>query len=206
MNRVSGWPERLGWAVLIALLTLPAHAQLMLAHEGHHATDCVIQTGAFPVNFTAYEKPQGALPPRHAYCDQIPTTGSMIITVDLPDYESRRIPLSLRLIMEGHGPGGHELVSLPAKQYPSGSISFDAELEDIGSYTILLETAETVTGNPAEAFVVKTLVRIPFTVGKGGGHGDHGFGVTEIALLLGVAGIGAFFWSRRRKDTATQEL
>ena len=205
MNRVFGWPERLGWAVLIALLALPAHAQLMLAHEGHHAGDCVIKTGAFPVNFSAYEKPKGALPPMHAYCDQIPTTGSMIITVDLPDQESRRIPLSLRLVMEGHGPGGHELVSLPAQQYSSGSISFEVELEDIGAYTVLLETAETVTGNPAEAFVVKTLVRIPLTVGKGGGHGGHGsgFGVTEIALLLGVVGIGAFFWSRRRKDATT---
>lgn len=196
MNRVFGWPEQLGWAVLIALLALPAHAQLMLAHEGHHAGDCVIKTGAFPVNFSAYERPKGALPPMHGYCVEIPTTGEMIMTVDLPDPESRHTPLSLRLMMEGHGPDGHELLSLPAKQYSSGSISLEVELKDIGQYAILLEAEE--------GGAKKTLVRIPLTVGKGGGHGDHGsgFGVTEIALLLGVVGIGAFFWSRRRKGAA----
>ena len=59
MNRVSGWAERLSWAVLIMMVTLPAHAQLMLAHEGHHSGDCVIKGGAFSVNFSAYEKPKG---------------------------------------------------------------------------------------------------------------------------------------------------
>jgi len=39
---------------------------------------------------------------------------------------------------------------------------------------------------------MKAVVRIPLTVGEGGGHGSHGSGpgIMEIALLLGAAGVG----------------
>ena len=197
MNKVSGWVGRLSWAVLIMLVTLPAHAQLMLAHEGHHAGDCVIKGGVFSVNFSAYEKPKGDIPPMHAFCQQIPAAGIILMSVDLNEPESRKIPLAVRVVMEGHGPDGHEILSLPPKVYPSGSISLgEVNMADLGKYVVLLETEE--------AGAMKAVVRIPLTVGGGGGHGSHGSGpwVMEIALLLGAAGIGIFFWLRRRKAGA----
>jgi hypothetical protein len=192
MDKTVEWIVRLACATLVAMATLPTHAQLMLAHEGHHSGDCAIKTGAFPVAFSAYEKPKGALPPTHAFCDHVPEPGELHLTVDLTDPDSREIPIAVRLVMEGHGEGGHEIVSLPAKAYPSGSITFGANLEDLGQYALLLETEK--DGK------MTTAVRIPIHVGGGGGHGSHGggIGVTEIALLVGVAGIGAFLWSRRR--------
>jgi hypothetical protein len=62
----------------------------------------------------------------------------------------------------------------------------------LGQYAVLLETEK--------GGKMTTAVRIPVHVGGGGGHGGHGSGIgaTEIALLVGAAGIGAFFWLRRR--------
>jgi hypothetical protein len=180
------------WFGLLALVALPAHAQLMLAHEGHHSGDCAIKTGAFPVAFSAYEKPKGDLPPTHAFCDHVPDPGVLHLTVDLTDPDSREIPIAVRLVMEGHGEGGHEILSLPAKAYPSGSITFEANLEDLGQYVLLLDTEK--------AGKMTNAVRIPIHVGGGGGHGSHGsgFGMMEIALLLAAGGIAGFFLMRRR--------
>lgn len=105
-----GWVTKLGGAVLISLLTIPAHAQLMLAHEGHHDTaDCSYHDGEFPVGFNGYEVPDNDLPPQHAFCKNIPTPGKVNLTVELFDWDSREIPLAVRLVKVGHdGHGGHD--------------------------------------------------------------------------------------------------
>lgn len=193
------WEKRLGQSMLVMLLmmALPVQAQLMLAHEGHHSGDCSIKTGAFPVNFSAYEPPKGSLPPMHAFCDHVPTPGDLNITVDLTDLASREIPIAVRLVMEGHGEGGHELMSIPAQAYESGSITFPIKLSELGQYALLLETEK--DGK------LTTAVRIPIHVGGDGGHSGHGGGsgpgMMEIALLLGVGGVAAYFWSSRKKKT-----
>lgn len=196
MNRMLEWAIRLAGATVVALIVVPAQAQLMLAHEGHHSGDCAIKSGAFPVAFSAYEKPKGDLPPTHAYCDHVPEAGELYFTVDLTDPESRELPIAMRLVMEGHGEGGeeHEIMAVPAKEYPSGSITFAVNLQELGQYALLLETEK--------AGKMTTAVRIPIHVGGGGGHGGHGsgFGMVEIALLVGVVAIAAFFWLRRRPN------
>ncbi|BCT69267.1 MULTISPECIES: hypothetical protein [Nitrosospira] len=194
MKKMFEWAAGLACATLVALVALPVHAQLMLAHEGHHSGDCAIKSGAFPVAFSAYEKPKGALPPTHAYCDHVPEVGELYFTVDLTDLDSREIPIAVRMVMEGHGEGGgeHEIMSIPAKEYASGSITFSLNLEELGQYALLLETEK--------GGKMTTAVRIPVHVGGGGGHDGHnsGFGATEIVLLLGAAGAAAFFFLRRR--------
>lgn len=104
-----GWIVRLGGVVLVSLLALPLHAQLMLAHEGHHgAGGCVIETGEFPVTFSAYEVPEGDLPPMHSFCENVPNIGKVNLTIELTDRSSREIPIAVRLVKEeheGHGSG-----------------------------------------------------------------------------------------------------
>lgn len=104
-----GWITKLGGVALISLLAQPVHAQLMLAHEGHHDTaDCSYHGGEFPVGFNGYEVPDNDLPPLHAFCKNIPTPGKVNLTVELSEWDSREIPLAVRLVKVGHaGHGGH---------------------------------------------------------------------------------------------------
>ena len=228
----SGWMTKVGGAVLASFLAMPAYAQLMLAHEGHHdAGGCTIKTGEFPVTFSAYEVPEGGIPPMHSFCENLPNTGKVNLTIELPD-EAREIPLAVRLVKDGHeGHGakpaapaekkaadandhaGHEgmnhdehaghaaaehgIVYMPAQMHNSGIIVVAANIQEIGQYAIQLEKKD-------DAGNVKTVVKIPLGVGKGGGHGSHGggLGVMEIGLLVAVAGGGAAFYFMRRKKAS----
>ncbi len=200
MNKAFGWILHLGWAaVLVSLVALPAHAQLMIGHMGHGG-DCSIKTGAFPVSFNAYEKPKGQLPPTHAYCDHVPEVGEHILTVDLQGTKSRETPIAVRLVSATEGQGdGNTIMSMPAKSYPSGSITLAVNLKELGQYNLLLETEK--------AGKMSTAVSIPIHVGEGGGHGGHfGIGMIEIALLLGAGGgIAAFFWLRRKPSKTVEK-
>ncbi len=105
----SGWVAKLSGAVLASFLSLPVYAQLMLAHEGHHdAGGCTITNAEFPIAFSAYEVPDNDLPPMHSYCSNIPTPGRVQLTVELSDWDSREIPLAVRLVKAGHAGHGGE--------------------------------------------------------------------------------------------------
>lgn len=225
----SGWATKLSGAVLVSFLALPVYAQLMLAHEGHHdAGGCTIKTGEFPVTFSAYEVPEGGIPPMHSFCENLPNTGKVNLTIELP-HEARQMSLAVRLVKEGHeGHGakdsaaaeqkpidtgdheGHEsmnhdehaghvatehgIVYMPAEVHNSGIIVVAANIQEKGQYAIQLEKKD-------EAGNVKTVVRIPLSIGKGGGHGSHGggFGVMEIALIIIIGGGAAFYFMHRKK-------
>ena len=193
-------------AIAIFLVSLPSSAQLMLAHEGHHdAGGCVIKTGDFPVTVSIYEVPEGDIPPMHSFCSSIPNAGKINMTIELPDFDKREIPIAVRVLMGGHDDsdgnasdsahGAHEVLYLPPEKYSSGIIVVATNLEHLGQYTVQLETEDS-TGS------VKTAVKIPVDVGGGGEHGDHGpgFGTLEIILLIAVAGAGAFIYTRKQKD------
>lgn len=102
------WIVQLCTAVAMSLAAFSLHAQLMLAHEGHHAGHggCQVKTGDFPVTVSIYEVPEGDIPPMHSYCDHVPNAGKVNVTIELPT-DAREIPLAVRLVKEGHeGHGG----------------------------------------------------------------------------------------------------
>lgn len=96
-------------AIVLSLTAFSVHAQLMLAHEGHHDGHggCQVKSGDFPVTVSIYEVPEGNIPPMHSYCDHVPNIGKVNITIELPS-DAREIPLAVRLVKEGHEEhGGH---------------------------------------------------------------------------------------------------
>jgi hypothetical protein len=104
-----GWVVKLGGAILALFLVSPSYAQLMLAHEGHHdAGGCTISDAEFPIAFSGYEVPDNNLPPLHSYCSNIPTPGRVQLAIELSDWDSREIPLAVRLVEAGHGGHGDD--------------------------------------------------------------------------------------------------
>jgi hypothetical protein len=199
MNKAYGWILRLRWvAVLISMMALPAYGQLMIGHMGHGGgDDCNIKSGPIPLNYSVYEKPKGALPPTMAHCKHVPNIGEHIVTVDLQGSKSREIPIGIRLVL-AEGGQNKTVMSTPAQPYPSGTITFLVNLKELGQYNLLLETEK--NGKMSAA------VTLPLHVGEGGGHGDSGFGMLEIALLLGAGGgVAVFFWLRRKPSKVTEE-
>ncbi len=182
------------------LLSLPLSAQLMLAHEGHHgAGGCVINSGEFPVTVSIYEVPKEDIPPMHSFCDHVPGVGKVNVTIEISDLDTREIPIAVRLVMDAHegmDHGEHELLYMPAEQYLSGIIVVSTEFDELGQYSILLETDDGA-GN------VKTAVRVPVHVGGSGGHGGHGggLGMLEIIFLIAAAGGGVAFFLMRKKNS-----
>ncbi|MDV6345773.1 hypothetical protein [Nitrosomonas sp. Is37] len=103
-------------AVVLSLAAFSLHAQLMLAHEGHHAGHggCQVKSGDFPVTVSVYEVPEGDIPPMHSYCDHVPNIGKINMTLELPT-DAREIPLAVRLVKEGHeGHGGEARADIAA--------------------------------------------------------------------------------------------
>jgi hypothetical protein len=251
MRKASGkkWVVQLCTAIAMSLTAFSLHAQLMLAHEGHHAGHggCQVKTGDFPVTVSIYEVPEGNIPPMHSYCDHVPNVGKVNVTIELPA-DAREIPLAVRLVKEGHdehgghggaahgdvvvsgntdeeahkmehgdhnghdghgdhaghnaeeqeemspGVGEHYGFYMPSAAHPSGIIVVAAELKELGQYAVLLEKVEGDT--------VRTAVRVPVYVGKGGGHAGHGsgFGMLEMMLLLAVVGGLAYYFILKRKS------
>lgn len=229
----SGWITKLSGAVLASFLALPSYAQLMLAHEGHHdAGGCTIKTGEFPVTFSAYEVPEGNIPPMHSYCENLPATGKVNLTIELPR-EAREIPLAVRLVKEGHdghgakhdaaaeqkqastavNPEGHEGMNHDehaghGAAAEHGIVYMPSQVHNSGIIVIAANLNE--KGHYAvqlekkdEAGNVKTAVRVPFGVGMGGGHAGHGgLGMMETALIVIAGGGAAAFYFMRRKKTS----
>lgn len=165
MKEVSGcgWIVKLGGALMALCLALPAYAQLMLAHEGHHdAGGCEIKGGEFPMMFSGYEVPEGDIPPMHSFCSNIPTPGKVQLTIELPDWDSREIPLAIRLVEAGHkghgGHKGHEEVASDKEGKESATNHDGHEMEDEHA------DHDDSTGDPGE----NDIVYLPYEPYKSG--------------------------------------
>lgn len=208
----------LGCTVLVALVLLPAaHAQQAdnvsgsawqphrpdnqpKQKEGLSGGACIVETGAFQVGFNAYVVPAGDHPSYPPFCSPVPA-GPLNLVLDILVPEARNMPLIVRL-MKIEGGEEREILSVPAKEYTSGSISLAVDLEPLGKYNVLL------IGNDASGNV-SNLVSIPLDVREAGdfihtGNGGMVWGfLLLVAGLAGLAGGVIFFW--RPKSAATRK-
>lgn len=140
----------------VAAAPAEAHGRLGAA-EGR----CRLFIGPDIMNFTGY-LPEAS---KNEFCEDIPSTGPMIMVLDAEQAELRDMMVELRIVKDVGGEEKEneniEAVTVAyrePKTYPNGTINFSHTFGDPGYFVGIV----TVTGDHGERWVS----RFPFSVGK----------------------------------------
>ena len=175
------------WLLAMVLFASAAHA-----HGGVGMQDnrCVLRIGPDLMFFTGYQ-PQLS---REEFCDDIPSAGQMVVTLDMQDTELRDMLTEIRIIKDD---GNHTsmnglpfltdaelgspqvldpvtITHVPPKTYPTGTLTFEHTFPDTGKFIGIV----TVKNAHGQTYVSQ----FPFSVGKGFGK-NIGIYVSMVAVL-----------------------
>jgi hypothetical protein len=176
--------------LLAMVLSAAAHA-----HGGVGMQDnrCVLRIGPDIMFFTGYQ-PQFS---RDEFCDDIPSTGQMVVTLDMQESELRDMLTEIRLIKDE---GNHmrmnglpfltdaELASpqvldpvtityVPPKKYPTGTLTFEHTFPEEGKFIGIV----TVKNAHGQSYVSQ----FPFSVGQVLGK-SIGIYISLVVVLIGA--------------------
>jgi hypothetical protein len=191
------------WLLAMVLFASAAHAH---GGVGMQNNRCVLVIGPDLMFFTGYQ-PQLS---REEFCDDIPTTGQMVVALDMQDVELREMLTEIRLIKDE---GNHtrmnglpfltdaELASpqvldpvtiayVPPQKYPTGTLTFTHTFPETGKFIGIV----TVKNGHGQTYVSQ----FPFSVGLpfSKSMGMYGLmGGLGVVLLLG-------YWQFGRKSKA----
>ncbi len=188
------------WLLAMVLSASAAHA-----HGGVGMVDkrCVLRIGPDIMFFTGYQ-PQNS---RDEFCDDIPSTGQMVVALDMQETELRDMLTEIRLIKDE---GNHTTMNgLPfltdaelgspqvldpvtithvlPKKYPTGTLTFEHTFPEEGKFIGIV----TVKNERGQTYVSQ----FPFSVGKGFGNS-----IGIYVSMVGMLGAGVFLiWHLGRK-------
>jgi hypothetical protein len=186
-SKVKAGVILLGLASALAV-TAPAQAHGRLgAAEGR----CRLFIGPDIMNFTGY-LPDAS---KSEFCEDIPSTGHMIIALDAEQSELRDMAVEIRVVKDVGGEAKEAenldavtVAYLEPKLYPTGTVNFEHNFTEPGFFVGIV----TVTGEHGERWIS----RFPFSVGMSFVRS------LPIYLLFGVAVVAAFFiYLRHRTRT-----
>lgn len=148
-------------AAFLAFLSAAASPALAHGRLGAAEGRCRLFIGPDIMNFTGY-LPEAS---KNEFCEDIPSTGPMIMVLDAEQPELRDMKVELRIVKDV-GSEDKENENLEAvtvayrepKTYPGGTINFSHTFDDPGYFVGIV----TVTGDHGERWVS----RFPFSVGK----------------------------------------
>jgi hypothetical protein len=192
------------WLLAMVLLTSAAHAHggvTMLYKR------CVLRIGPDLMFYTGYQ-PQNS---REEFCDDIPSTGQTVVTLDMQENELRDMTTEIRIIKDL---GTHarmnglpvltdaELASpevldpvtiayVAPKKYPTGTLSFEHTFRENGKFIGIV----TVKNSHGQTYVSQ----FPFSVGQMLGNSLFFYGLMVLAAIVGACG----FWRYSRDHAAT---
>lgn len=179
--------------IAFAALSSPASAHGRL---GAAAGRCRLFIGPDIMNFTGYTPDSS----KNEFCEDIPTTGHMIMVLDEEQAELRDMAVELRIVKDVGGEAKEnedlEAVTVAYRQpklYPTGTINFEHNFKEAGFFIGIV----TVTGDHGERWVS----RFPFSVGMS-------FMRSLPVYLLFSAGVlfAMFIYLRRRSKTPPPPL
>jgi hypothetical protein len=144
--------------IAAAFSSVPAEAHGRLgAAQGR----CRLYIGPDIMNFTGY-LPEAS---KNEFCEDIPSTGPMIMVLDAEQQELRDMRIELRIVKDVGGPDKEsenlEAVTIayqPPKVYPTGTVNFEHNFKEGGYFVGIV----TVTGDHGEQWVS----RFPFSVDR----------------------------------------
>ncbi len=180
---MSGQYRNLALPLLIALAALFIMVpRLALAHGGlsMEQDTCKLRIGPYAMHFTGYQPEATGT---KEFCEDIPELGDTIVAFDAIDPPLREQPLDVRVIRDTGDESDIEAVTvlhLPAKVYPTGSVTFEHDFKEAGKFVGVVTTSD------ANGQYVS---RFPFSVAKGWSR----FRPYMFVGLVILAGIG-FYW------------
>lgn len=179
-------------AVLALLASLifafaPAPAS---AHGGLSMDEdmCRLTLGIYNMHFSGYQPRQtGSI----EFCEDIPKTGQVVVSMDMMDDALRRIPVSVRIIRDTGDDTQLEqstVLYLEPKLYPNGSVSFEHNFPEAGKFVGLVTAGE--NGEYTSVF--------PFSVGIP----KIPYGMYSLILLIIGLGYAFYKYSGRNRQAA----
>jgi len=95
---------------------------------------CKLQLGRFMMHFSGYQPEATG---SKEFCEDIPQKGPTVVVLDAVEPELRQIPIEVRIIRDTGDESNLDnitILHIPAKTYPTGSISFDYVFKKPGKF------------------------------------------------------------------------
>jgi hypothetical protein len=149
------------FAFSVALAVGLGGAPGALAHGAIHKLEssCLLKVGPDLMYFSGYQPSVS----HRKFCEDVPTTGDTIFTLDYAQSEMREMQADLRIVRDvrGEAPENLQAVTvayLPPRIYPSGTLSLEHVFAETGDFIGIV----TVAGPNGERWES----RFPFSVGR----------------------------------------
>ncbi|BDV35122.1 hypothetical protein [Methylocystis iwaonis] len=139
---------------------------------------------------------------RDRFCGDFPSTGRIILTIDLIAERLRQLPIEVRIVREKNGPISLEedpapftVAYLPPRLYPGGAVPMEHMFDESGAYAALI----TVTENSG----TKRTTRFAINVG-----GPLQFYATAMLSAVFIFGAAFLYWryteEKKQRDRASR--
>lgn len=170
-------------AALLAFIPVPAAAHGGLSMD---EDTCRLKIGMYFMHFTGY---QPELTGAREFCEDIPKTGHIVVTMDMIDEALRTMPISVRIIRDTGDESQLDRLTVmyvAPRLYPNGSVSFEHMFAEPGKFVGLVAAGENGENTS----------RFPFSVG----YSPLPYGLIMLVLFIVAAGFGFYHYSARNRE------
>jgi hypothetical protein len=141
--RLHGFRATGAWVLIFGSLAV-GHALAQGAGHEHHGvannTCPLIVAGMHEMHVAAYHPSTGLF---QELCMEVPGTGKITITLDAIGNEIRSMTTEIKVVKgDGTVTDAVQIAHLPAQAYPAGVTTFNVDLDEPGTYALLVTLRE----------------------------------------------------------------
>ena len=176
-------------ALFLLLLTVPRAEAISMDKASTIRDQCEISIGPDLIGIVAYMPDRS----RDRFCAEFPSTGRIILTIDLVAQRLRDLPIDVRVVREPKGPlsedddlAAHTVAFVAPRLYPGGAVIVEHAFAESGNYAAFITAIETSGA--------RRTTRFGFTVG-----GALQFYTPAILAAVLLTGLVYVYWLHGRK-------